>query len=71
MLLIINGIDIFPFNKKKTQTLKKHNFQCFMLLLISQSFFFTALCFVMGLMCCAVLFCRFLFSCINKKTYFF
>lgn len=26
MLLIINGIDIFPFNKKKTQTLKKTQF---------------------------------------------
>lgn len=41
-----------------------------MLLLVYHALFFTALCFVIGLMCCTVLFCRFLFSCINKKLIF-
>lgn len=70
MLLIINGIDIFPFNKKRYQSKKNTIHWCFMLLFVSQTFFFTTLCFVMSLMCCAVLFCRFLFSCINKNLFF-
>lgn len=57
MLLIINGIDIFPFNKKKTQTLKKHNFSVFYAVTYFSIILFH--CFVLcdgfNVLCCSVL----------------
>lgn len=57
MLLIINGIDIFPFNKKKISTLKKHHFSVFyavtyFLIILFHCFM---LCDGFNVLCCSVL----------------
>lgn len=61
----------FLFNKKKVLILKKHHLLAFYAVTCLSSLVFPLFyALQIGLMCCTVLFCRFLFSCINKKTYF-
>lgn len=57
MLLIINGIDIFPFNKKKISILKKYHSLVFYAVICFSNLLFHCfmLCDEFNVLCCSVL----------------